>query len=147
MVAAAVPAEGASDVDYLADVINQRLETQRTGAEVPWLNPSTGSGGDFVILRTDDSDPEQPCRTYRRTTERPGEPTIVVEGNACRIGPALWQWTETAVPSGPGPNPAPAPPAARADREPALPPFEVPLPPRKPDPDVFYASTPTPSVY
>ena len=145
LIAAGASADDASDTDYLADVMNQRLETQRNGVEVPWLNPSTGNGGIVVILRTDDSDPQRPCRTYRRTTERPSEPTVVVEGNACRIAPLLWQRSEAPVPLRLDPDPAP--PATRADREPPAPPPQFPPPPHKPDPDVFYASIPTPSVY
>ena len=135
-------ADDARDVDYLADVINQRLETQRSGVEVPWLNPATGNRGIIIITGTDMHDPAQPCRTYRRTTERLGGATSVVEGRACRIGEGLWQRTESAASAVPGADPAPV---ARA--EPEEPPPVFPPPGRKPDPDVFFASVPTPSVY
>jgi surface antigen len=152
LIAMGTPAAGQSDADYLADVMNQRLESQRTGVEVPWMNPSTGNGGMIVIFSTDDSDPERPCRSYRRTIESPGEPTIVIEGNACRVAVSIWQRSEApspmAIGPGPAPDPAPAgPPLARADAEPAEPPPQFPPPPHKPDPDIFHASIPTPSVY
>ena len=44
-------ADDALDVDYLADVINQRLETQRSGVEVPWMNPATGNRGIIEDIR------------------------------------------------------------------------------------------------
>lgn len=138
-------ADDSRDADYLADVINQRLETQRMGVEVPWLNPTTGSSGMIVILQTDNSDPNLPCRTYLRTTERPGEPTLMVEGTACRVGERLWQRNETSITAVPGPDAAP--PAPVAEREPPVPAPLIPPPQRKPDPNVFYASIPTPSVY
>ena len=145
LIATGALADDSRDADYLADVINQRLETQRTGVEVPWLNPATGSSGVIVIVRTDDSDSERPCRDYRRTTVRPGEPTLIVEGSACRVGQMLWQRTETAVSSIPEPDSAPSTPVV--EREPPVPAPLIPPPQRKPDPNVFYASIPTPSVY
>ncbi len=137
-------ADDAGDVDYLSDVINQRLETQKTGVDVPWWNPETGNRGVITITGTDMRDPAQPCRTYRRTTERLGGPTTIVQGRACRIGEGLWQRTESAAVAAPGPDPAPV---ARADPEPTEPPPVIPPPGHKPDPDVFFASVPTPSVY
>ncbi len=147
LTATVVSAAEVSDADYLADVMNQRLEFQRTGGEVQWLNPSTGNGGIVILLSTDESDPERPCRSYRYTIEQPGEATIVVEGDACRIAASLWQRSETPVSLTLGTDPMPiTPPVARADPEPAEPPPHLP-PAHKPDPDVFYASMPTPSVY
>lgn len=136
-------ADDRRDAAYLANVVNMRLETQRTGVEAAWLNPDTGSRGTITILENDDSDPQKPCRTYRRTTERPGEPTIVVEGRACRIEPGLWQRTEGLASTPTAASPAPA--VART--EPPEPPPLIPPPPLKPDPNVFYASVPTPSDY
>ncbi len=137
-------ADDARDVDYLADVINQRLETQRSGVEVPWMNPATGNRGIIIITGTDMRDPSEPCRTYRRTTERLSGDTTVVEGRACRVGDGLWQRTESAASATPSPDPAPV---ARAEPEPVEPPPLIPPPGRKPDPDIFFASVPTPSVY
>lgn len=148
LVASAAFADDTRDADFLADVINLRLETQRTGVEEPWLNPATGSSGIIEILGTDDSDPDKPCRTYRRTTERPGEPTLIVEGHACRIGVRLWQRNETAISTLPGSGaPARTTPTPVVEREPPVPAPLIPPPQRKPDPNVFYASIPTPSVY
>ena len=147
MVTAALAAD-VSDADYLSDVMNQRLESQRTGGEVPWLNPSTGNGGIVIVLSTDESDPQRPCRSYRYTIVDPSAPTIIVEGNACRVAVSIWQRSEAAVSLTLAPDPAPStPPVARADPEPTEPPPQFPPPAHKPDPDVFYASIPTPSVY
>ena len=140
--ATAAHAVDARDVDYLADVMNMHLETQRTGVTEPWLNPSTGNQGNITILTTDDSDSEYPCRTYRLTTEIPGQPTTVVEGSACRVALRLWERTEVAASVGPSRDPEPA-----RLTEPVEPPPEIPPPGRKPDPDIFFASVPTPSDY
>ncbi len=145
LIATGALADDSRDADYLADVINQRLETQREGVEVPWLNPVTGSSGIILIVRTDESDPNLPCRDYRRTTVRPGEPTTMVEGTACRVGERLWQRNETSIAVLPGPDAAPPTPVV--EREPPVPAPLIPPPQRKPDPNVFYASMPTPSVY
>lgn len=140
LIATAAHGDDARDVGFLNDVMNQRLETQREGVPVPWLNPSTGNSGNITILGTDFRNPPEPCRTYRRTTERPDGATTMIEGYGCRIGEGLWQRTETrsTVSSDPAP-------VARAEPEPLVPPPEIPPPGRKPDPDIFFASVPTPS--
>lgn len=135
-------ADDARDVAYLTDVINTRLETSRTGVEEAWVNPTTGNHGTIAILSTDESNPERPCRTYRLTTESADRPSTVVEGTACRVAPRIWQRTEVAVSASPSADPAPV-----ARTEPAEPPPVIPPPGRKPDPDVFFASVPTPSDY
>ena len=144
LIAMAAHADDARDVGHLNDVMNQRLENQRAGVEVEWLNPFTGNRGTIIILGTDMTDPELPCRTYRRTTERLGAAPLVVEGRACRVEPGLWQRNESAVSAGSGAGDSPV---ARARPEPREPPPEIPPPGRKPDPDIFFASVPTPSDY
>lgn len=146
MVLMAVGASAAdvSDSEHLMDVMNRRLESQGIGGEVAWLNPSTGNGGVVILLSTDDSDPQAPCRTYRYTIEEPGKPTVVVEGKGCRIADFIWQRSEAQVSLAVGPDPAPS---ARADPAPTEPPPQFPPPAHKPDPNVFYASIPTPTAY
>ena len=146
LVATAAGADDARDVGFLADVMNRRLETQPQGVEVGWLNPETGNSGNVIILGTDFRNPPEPCRTYRRTTDRPDGTTTVVEGFGCRVGEGLWQRTETQsfVLGGPA---DPSTPVARSEPEPAEPPPVIPPPGRKPDPNVFFASVPTPSDY
>ena len=144
LIATAAHADDARDVGYLNDVMNQRLETQKQGIEVPWLNPATGNSGNIIILGTDFRNPPEPCRTYRRTTERLDGTITIVEGFGCRSPEGLWQRTETQATSLGAPGPSPA---ARAEPEPRVPPPEIPPPGRKPDPDIFFASVPTPSDY
>ena len=139
-------ADDTRDADFLADVMNLRLETHRSGVDSAWANPFTGSKGVITILDVDDSDPDRPCRNYVRTTERPGEPTIVVEGRACRIEDGLWQRNETQMSTLTATGTGSAPlESARA--VPPEPPPQIPPPAHKPDPNVFFASVPTPSVY
>jgi surface antigen len=96
LLAAAAQRVSAQDADeeYLGPLINQALESQRTGVEVPWSNPATGSSGTIVVERTFYRDPRTPCRDYRRTIERAGGPAVAIEGTACRIGAGRWSLDE-----------------------------------------------------
>ena len=89
-----VAAQPAADEAYVEPLLNQALETERTGVEVPWSNPATGSSGIIVIERTFYRDPRTPCRDYRRTLERAGAPTVAVEGTGCRVGSGRWTLDE-----------------------------------------------------
>ncbi len=142
LVAEPVFASDARDAAFLEDVMNQRLESQRTGTTVRWSNPITGNNGNVTILSTDESDPELPCRRYRLTTETLGRAPIVVDGTGCRVAPGIWQRTEAPASATPSVD---RPAAARSEPEPRVPPPEIPPPGRKPDPDIFFASVPTPS--
>jgi 17 kDa outer membrane surface antigen len=116
-----VAAQTADDEAYVGPLINQALEKERTGVEVPWTNPATGSSGTIVIERTFYRDPRTPCRDYRRTAERTGAPPLAIEGTGCRIGAGRWSLeedepdpaTEALVRSRP-PEPEPAEPPAPA---------------------------------
>ena len=119
---AGVPGAAAqvADEEYVEPLLNQALEAERTGVELPWRNPATGSSGIIVIERTFYRDPRTPCRDYRRTLERAGEPAIEVEGTGCRIAPGEWAIDEE------GPASRAATPAPAAGPEPA--PDEPPAP-------------------
>lgn len=112
-------ADDPRDHGYVTIVVNRTLETERTHVDVPWSNPSTGNRGVVVIERTYYRDPSTPCREYRRTVERPGQPTVMVRGTGCRIGGGIWTLDETAAGGASGSAPAaagspPAEPAAAA---------------------------------
>ena len=53
---AAVPqevfAQVDADEDYVERLLNQALETEKSGVEIPWSNPATGSSGTILIERT-----------------------------------------------------------------------------------------------
>jgi 17 kDa outer membrane surface antigen len=115
-----------ADEEYLEPLLNQALETEKTGVELPWRNPDTGSSGIIVIERTFYRDPGTPCRDYRRTLERAGAPALEIEGTGCRVGPGEWALDEEepgslAATPAPGAGPAPPPgqpsPPARARTE------------------------------
>lgn len=89
-----VAAQTDPDEEYVGPLINQALESERTGVEVPWTNPATGSSGTIVVERTFYRDPRTPCRDYRRTIERAGGPTVTIEGTGCRIGSGRWSLDE-----------------------------------------------------
>ena len=82
------------DEDYVGPLLNQALETERTGVAVPWSNPATGSSGMIMIERTFYRDPDTPCRDYRRTLEQPGRPTVEIQGTGCRIASGHWSLDE-----------------------------------------------------
>jgi hypothetical protein len=87
-------AQADADEDYVGPLINQALETERTGVEIPWTNPATGSRGIIVIERTFYRDPRTPCRDYRRTIERAGARSVEIEGTGCRLGSGRWSLDE-----------------------------------------------------
>jgi len=89
-----VAAQADADEEYVGPVVNQALETEKSGIEVPWSNPATGSSGIIVIARTFYRDPRTPCRDYRRTLERAGAPSVEIEGTGCRIRSGLWSLDE-----------------------------------------------------
>jgi surface antigen len=89
-----VGAQADPDEDYVGPLINQALENERTGVEIPWSNPATASRGVIVIERTFYRDPRTPCRDYRRTIERAGAPSVEIEGTGCRIRSGRWSLDE-----------------------------------------------------
>lgn len=123
----AAPQEGVAqaeaDEEYVGPLINQALETERTGVEIPWSNPATGSSGTIVIERTFYRDPRTPCRDYRRTLKRVGAPTVEIQGTGCRIRSGRWsldeeEATSIAATAATGTSPEPEPAGPR-DPEPA----------------------------
>lgn len=95
-----VLSEDPGDQTYLTIKINESLETTRSGVEIPWRNVETGNRGTMVIERTYYRDPATPCRDYRRTVQRAGQPAVEIRGTGCRIGKALWSLDEVAVAPG-----------------------------------------------
>jgi surface antigen len=87
-------AQADADEDYVGPLINQALENERSGVEIPWTNPATGSRGIIVIERTFYRDPRTPCRDYRRTIERAGARSVAIEGTGCRLGSGRWSLDE-----------------------------------------------------
>ena len=89
-----VAAQTEADEEYVGPLVNQALETEKSGVEIPWSNPATGSSGMILIERTFYRDPRTPCRDYRRTLERAGAPMIEIQGTGCRIGSGRWSLDE-----------------------------------------------------
>jgi surface antigen len=118
-----VIAQADADEEYVGPLINQALETEKTGVEVPWTNPATGSRGTITIERTFYRDPRTPCRDYRRTIQRPGAPVVAIQGTGCRVGSGRWSLDEE------------APAAAREARVGATPPETEPFEPPAPEPE------------
>jgi surface antigen len=154
--AADVAAEVA-DEDYVEPLLNQALEAEKTGVELPWSNPDTGSRGIIVIERTFYRDPGTPCRDYRRTLERAGMSVLEIQGTGCRVGPREWALDEEepaslAAAPAPGAGPAPGPdepilpePARPEAAPPSCPTMSVaPVPCIKPPAVVDY-TMPTPT--
>lgn len=146
-----VAAQTAADEEYVEPLLNRALETEKTGVELPWSNPATGSSGTIAIERTFYQDPRTPCRDYRRTLERAGAPTLEIEGTGCRVGPSQWALDEeepTALAATPAPvtgttpppDEPPEPEPARAEAAPpSCPTMAVtPVPCGKPPPVVDY---------
>ncbi|HYZ25486.1 MAG TPA: RT0821/Lpp0805 family surface protein, partial [Geminicoccaceae bacterium] len=89
-----IAAQADADEEYVGPLVNQALETEKSGVEIPWSNPATGSSGMILIERTFYRDPRTPCRDYRRTLERAGAPPVEIEGTGCRIRSGRWSLDE-----------------------------------------------------
>jgi 17 kDa outer membrane surface antigen len=139
-----VAAQADADEEYVGPLITDTLETQRAGVEVPWTNPATGSSGIIVVERTFYRDPRTPCRDYRRTLERPGGPTLTIEGTGCRTGSGRWSLDEEAPEHATEARERGAP----REPEPAAPPAPEPAagPPSCPPPIAAPAACPKPAV-
>jgi surface antigen len=126
LLAATPAAAQVSDEDHLQAVLNQALETERSGVEIPWSNDDTGTRGTILIERTFYLDPNAPCRDYRRTEQAPGDQTLVIRGTGCRVGENDWTLDERApvreIATPPGEPPVPGGTAAA----PSCPPVELP---------------------
>jgi 17 kDa outer membrane surface antigen len=137
-------AQADADEEYVGPLISEALETQRTGVEAPWTNPATGSSGTIVVERTFYRDPRTPCRDYRRTLERPGGPTLTIEGTGCRTGSGRWSLDEEA----PAPGREARPRSAPRESAPAAPPAPEPAagPPSCPPPSAVPAACDPPAA-
>jgi surface antigen len=82
--------EDPRDAAVVAPLVKQTLEFERTGTDLPWSNPETGSRGVIRVERTYYRDTNTPCRDYTRTTERPGGERSTTRGTGCRMGDGRW---------------------------------------------------------
>lgn len=82
--------EDPRDGAVVAALVKQTLEFERTGTDVPWSNPETGSRGVIRVERTYNLDSDTPCRDYTRTTRRPDGERITTRGTGCRMGDGRW---------------------------------------------------------
>ena len=156
-----VAAQTDADEDYVGPLVNQALETEKSGVEIPWSNPATGSSGTILVERTFYRDPRTPCRDYWRTRARAGAPTLEIQGTGCRIGAGRWSLdeeeprsvagargrteagpaptSERPPPPAPEPAAAPGPEPAAGPNPPSCPTLEAtPAACGKPDPAVDY---------
>lgn len=107
--AAAVDPSG--DLEHVRPLLEQTLETEKSGIEIRWSNPDTSHTGKIRVERTFFRD-GQPCRDYLRTVERASRSGFVIRGTACRTGRAVWSIEdEVAVETDP--------PRSSAGRQPA----------------------------
>ena len=134
------------DEAYVGPLINQALESQRTGVAVPWTNPTTGSSGTIVVERTFYRDPRTPCRDYRRTVERAGGAAVAIEGTGCRIGSGRWSLDEEEPAPTREARPRSAPRAPGVAAPPAAEPESAAVPPSCPPPSAAPAACEEPAA-
>lgn len=131
----AAAAETPEDAAYVAQRLQEILEFEKAGIEIPWKNPATNNTGMIKIDRTYYQKPKLPCRDYRRTQIMDDGLTLVVEGTGCRVGDARWFLNEKPPKvEGTGPvktaTPPPTPPTTSAPAAP-VPPSPSPEAPAK----------------
>ena len=100
-----------SDAAVVIPLVKQTLEFERTGTDLKWSNPETGSRGVIRVERTYYRDPKTPCRDYIRTTKRPDGAETTTRGTGCRMSDGRWFLDEKPPTAG---APAPAVPSAAA---------------------------------
>ena len=103
------------DAAVVVPMVKQALEFERTGTDLRWSNPETGSGGVIRVERTYYRDANTPCRDYIRTTKRPGGEEFTTRGTGCRMSDGRWFLDET--PGDPAPKAPPAAAGAPAGRK------------------------------
>lgn len=114
--AAAVDPTG--DLDHVRPLLDQTLETEKSGIEIRWSNPETGHSGKIRVERTFFRN-DRPCRDYLRTVSRPDRSGFVIRGTACRTGRAVWTiGDEVAVETDQPPRQQAAAPAASSSTTP-----------------------------
>lgn len=102
--------EDPRDSAVVGPLVKQTLEFERTGKDLKWSNPETGSRGIIRVERTYYRDANTPCRDYIRTTKRPDGEDTTMRGTGCRMGDGQWYLNEAV-----GAPPPKVPPAtARA---------------------------------
>lgn len=77
------------NLNHMRPLLEQTLETEKSGIEIRWSNPSTGDTGKIRVVRTFFKD-ERPCREYIRTVSRSRQSGFIIRGTACRTGRAVW---------------------------------------------------------
>ncbi len=111
--------EDPRDAAMVAALVKQTLEFERTGTDLPWSNPETGSRGVIRVERTYNLDSDMPCRDYTRTTRRTDGERITTRGTGCRMGDGRWFLDEAlgadVAPASKAPPAAAAAPAGRKD--------------------------------
>lgn len=108
----AEPVDPSGDLDHIRPLLNQTLETEKSGVEIRWSNPSTEHRGLMRVERTFYRD-DRPCRDYIRTVERSGRSGWIIRGTACREDRGRWEIaSEAATETGAGA-------AARSERRPS----------------------------
>lgn len=138
----AAAAETPEDAAYVAQRLQEILEFEKAGIEIPWKNPATNNTGMIKIDRTYYQKPKLPCRDYRRTQIMDDGLTLVVEGTGCRVGDARWFLNEkpptvegagpvkTATPTPPTSAPAAPAPSSPSPEAPAKTPTKTPEAPK-----------------
>lgn len=114
--------EDPRDAAVIDSMIKQTLEFERTGTDLKWSNPETGSRGVIRVERTYYRDANTPCRDYVRTTKRPEGEDITTRGTGCRMGDGRWFLNEGLGDPAPKAPPTAARPPAERKHKTAAPP-------------------------
>ena len=94
----AVAAAGESEeIEFARGVVKAKLETERTGSEIDWINLETSKTGRLRIIETQILDRGLPCRWYQWSVETGPDAKIETAGRGCRVEGGEWLLEETVV--------------------------------------------------
>jgi hypothetical protein len=95
--AAGAAAGESEEIEFARSVVKTKLETERTGTKIDWINPETETPGRMRIVETQILDHGLACRWYEWSVEAGSDTKIETFGKGCRLGNGEWLLEETAV--------------------------------------------------
>lgn len=92
----ALAASDSDEIEHARSIIREKLETERTGIDIKWKNPKSGSAGKMRINDTRFIEDDIPCRWYEWSLSGTSN-RISTKGKGCRIKKDVWLLEESTL--------------------------------------------------